>query len=43
MIPVCVSPDCLDYIQETNITLKELMQIKDVCNNHPSVIGRCKS
>ena len=36
MIPVYVSPNGLDYIHEKNITLKELMRIKDVCKNHPS-------
>ena len=36
MIPVCVSPNGLDYIHEKNITLKELMKIKDVCKNHLS-------
>ena len=36
MILVCLSPNGLDYIHETNISLKELMQIKYVCKNHPS-------
>ena len=36
VIPVYVSPNDLDYIHEKNITLKELMRIKDVCKNHPS-------
>ena len=36
MIPVCVSPNGLDNIHKTNITLKELMRIKDVYKNHPS-------
>ena len=36
MIPVCISPNGLDYIHEINMTLKEAMQIKDVCKNHPS-------
>ena len=36
VIPVCVSPNGLDYIHEKNMTLKELIKIKDVCKNHPS-------
>ena len=36
MIPVWVSPNGIDYIHEKNITLKELMRIKDVCKNHLS-------
>ena len=35
-IPVCVSPNGLNYIHKKNITLKELMRIKDICKNHPS-------
>ena len=34
MIPVLVSPNDLDYIHETNITLKEHMQIKYHTSNH---------
>ena len=30
------SPNGLDYIHKTNITLKEHMRIKDLCKNHPS-------
>ena len=33
MIPVCVSPNVLDYIHKTN---NKHMQIKEVCKNHPS-------
>ena len=33
MIPVCVSPNGLDYIYKNNITLNKLIQIKDVCKN----------
>ena len=36
MILVCVSPNGLDYIHENNITLNQLMRIKDVYKNHPS-------
>ena len=36
VIPVSVSPYCLNYFHKTNISLKELMRIKDVCKNHPS-------
>ena len=36
MIPICVSPNGVDYIHPKNITLKKLMRIKDVCKNHPS-------
>ena len=36
VIPACVSPNGLDYIQEKNIALKELLRIKDVYKNHPS-------
>ena len=36
LIPFCVSPNGLYYIHEKDITLKELMRIKDVCKNHPS-------
>ena len=36
MIPVCISPNSLDYIHKKNITLKEQMSIKDLCKNHPS-------
>ena len=36
MILVCVSQNGLDYIHKKDITLKELMKIKDICKNHPS-------
>ena len=36
VIPVRVSQNGLNYIHEKNITLKELMRIKDMCKNHPS-------
>ena len=36
VIPVCISPNGLNYIHKKDITLKELMRIKDVCRNHPS-------
>ena len=36
MIPVCVSPNGLDYIHKKNMNLKELMRIKDVCKKHKS-------
>ena len=36
VIPVCISPNGLDYIHEKYITLKELMRIKDIYKNHPS-------
>ena len=35
-IPVRVSPYGLEYTNEKNITLKELMRIKEVCQNHLS-------
>ena len=33
---VCVSPNGLNYVNEKNITLKELMIIKDISKNHLS-------
>ena len=36
VIQVCVSPNGLNNIHKKNITLKELMRIKDTCKNHPS-------
>ena len=36
VIPVCVSPNGLNYIHEKSKTLKELMRIKYICKNHPS-------
>ena len=36
VIPVCVSPNGLNNIHEKDLTLKELMRIKDICQNHPS-------
>ena len=36
MIPVCVSTNGIDYTNKTNITLKGLVQIKDICKNDPS-------
>ena len=36
MIPVCVFHYGLNYVNETDINLKELMRIKDLCQNHPS-------
>ena len=33
MIPACVSLNGLDYIHKTNVTLKELMRIQDMCKN----------
>ena len=36
MIPVCDSANGLDYLYKKFITLKELMQIKDVCKNRQS-------
>ena len=40
MIPACVSQNGRNYIHEKNITIKELMKIKDICKNHPSVHSR---
>ena len=36
MLPVRVSHNGLNYVNKKDITLKELMRIKDVCQNHPS-------
>ena len=34
MIPVCVSYNGFYNVNEKNITLKELMRINDICQNH---------
>ena len=36
MIPVRVSANGLDYLLKNNITLKELIQMKEICKNLPS-------
>ena len=36
IIPVCVSNNGLYYVNKKDITLKELMRIKDACQNRPS-------
>ena len=36
MIPVHVSHNSLNYINEKDNIFRELMRIKDVCQNHPS-------
>ena len=35
-IPVGVSNTGMNYVSEKNITLNELMRIKDICRTHPS-------